>query len=647
MSEQRRNIYLEKTPLDEALDLLISQINVENLLGEEIIPTADASGRVTSKVLFAKISSPHYHSSAMDGVAVDAKNTLGATEATPLVLTAGSGSENQAVYINTGAPLPEDKNAVIKIEDVHELEGGAIEIVSAALPYQHVRAVGEDIVATEPVVGPGRRLRSYVIGALICAGHAHVPVMKRPVVTLIPTGDEIIEPTDSSPPAGKVFESNTAVISSLLKEDGADPRRTAIIPDDQDMLRNAILTSVASSDLVIVIAGSSAGSKDYTRSVIESLGTVLVHGIAMMPGKPTILGEIDGKPAVGLPGYPVSTVLSYRFVIRPLIHRMLGLSEPVDDTVSVTVLRDIPKKTGNEELLRVHIAEIDGRFIASPLPRGAGNITTMVRADGIIRTSAMSEGLKKGDTAPALLLKPKTDIINTVMIVGSHDVSLDLLSSLMGRFRLSVSLASINVGSLGGIMALKNDECHLAGSHLLDENTGQYNIPAIKRYLKGHDVFLITLAHRRQGLIVKKGNPLGIREITDLVRNDVLFVNRQRGSGTRILLDYLLKINGMDKSDITGFDREEFTHMNVAARIASGRADCGLGIQAAATALTLDFIPVEEERYDLIIPNRHRSHPGVATLLDIIASSDFITRLESLGGYSGRDTGKEVPFAPR
>jgi len=642
MSKTHRNIYLDKTPLDRVLDLIVSKVDVENLLGEEIIPSGDASGRVTSKALFAKISSPHYHSSAMDGVAVDSQDTLGATESSPLVLTAGDNPDCQAVYINTGAPLPEDKNAVIMIEDVHELDDGAIEIVSAALPYQHVRAVGEDIVATEPVVGPGQQLRPYDIGALIGAGHERIPVRKRPVVTLIPTGDEIIEPMNSPPPPGKVFESNTAVISSFLKEDGAEPRRTDIVPDDPDILRNTVLTAAASSDLVIVLAGSSAGTRDYTRSVIESLGTVLVHGIAMMPGKPTILGAIGGKPAVGLPGYPVSAVLSYRFVIRPLIHRMLGLPEPVDDTIPVTVLRDIPKKTGNEELLRVHIAEIDGSFIASPLPRGAGNITTMVRADGIIRTDAMSEGLKKGDTASAILLKPKVNIIYGVMIVGSHDVSLDVLSSLTGRFRIPVSLASVNVGSLGGIMALKNNECHLAGSHLLDEKTGQYNIPAIDRYLKDADVSLVTLAHRQQGLIVKKGNPLDIGDITDLSRSDVVFVNRQRGSGTRILLEYLLKENGMSTSDISGFDREEFTHMNVAARIASGRADCGLGIQAAAAALDLDFVPVEEERYDLIIPNRHRSHPGVSSLLEIISSSDFISRLESLGGYSGRDTGKEV-----
>jgi putative molybdopterin biosynthesis protein len=642
MSETKRNIYLEKTPLNEALQILISQINVEDILGEEIVTTIYASERVTSRALFANISSPHYHSSAMDGVAVDVKDTLGATEATPRVLTAGSGPEHQALYINTGAPLPEDKNAVIMIEDVHELDDGRIEIISAALPYQHVRAVGEDIVATEPVIGPGRRLRPYDIGALIGSGHARIPVKKRPVVTLIPTGDEIIEPEDTPPPAGKVFESNTAVISSFLKTDGADPRRTPIVGDDPNALKDVVAKAVSSSDMVIVFAGSSAGSRDYTRSVLDSLGTVLVHGIAMMPGKPTILGVIDDTPVVGLPGYPVSAVLSYRFVIRPLIHRMLGLPAPADDTIPVTVLRDIPKKTGNVELLRVHIADIDGKLIASPLPRGAGNITTMVKADGIIRTDAMSEGLKKGDTAPAILLKPKANIYSTVMIVGSHDVSLDVLSSLMGDFRLPVSVASVNVGSLGGIMALKNNECHLSGSHLLDEKTGQYNIPAIERYLKFHDVSLITLAHRMQGLIVKPGNPRGIREIRDLVRDDVVFVNRQRGSGTRILLDYLLSTSGIDAFAISGYDREEYTHMNVAARVASGRADCGLGIQAAATALELDFIPVEEERYDLIIPIRHRAHPGVASLLDIIRSHVFISRLEALGGYSGRDTGKEI-----
>ena len=239
--------------------------------------------------------------------------------------------------------------------------------------------------------------------------------------------------TEAELPEGKVYESNSAVIAAMITADGGTAVRHAIVKDDYDSIRRAVAENVDRFDLVIILAGSSAGTRDYTRSVIEDLGEVFVHGIAIMPGKPTILGAISGKPVVGLPGYPVSAVMTYRTVVRPLIARMQGLPAPRDETATAVVLRDIPKAVGNDLFLRVQMAEIDGRLVASPLPRGAGNITTMVKADGIITIDSLSEGLKSGDMARAVLLKPKEDIVNTVMAVGSHDVSLDLLAGRLTR----------------------------------------------------------------------------------------------------------------------------------------------------------------------------------------------------------------------
>ena len=447
--------------------------------------------------------------------------------------------------------------------------------------------------------------------------------------------------TETELPEGKVYESNSAVIAAMITADGATAVRHAIVKDDYDSIRRAVAENVDRFDLVIILAGSSAGTRDYTRSVIEDLGKVFVHGIAIMPGKPTILGAISGKPVVGLPGYPVSAVMTYRTVVRPLIARMQGLPAPRDETVTAVVLRDIPKAVGNDLFLRVQMAEIDGRLVASPLPRGAGNITTMVKADGIITVDSLSEGLKSGDTARAVLLKPKDDIVNTVMAVGSHDVSLDLLAGRLAALYPAFRLVSVNVGSLGGIMALKNGECHLAGSHLLDPETGDYNIPAVRRYLKGMEVSLITLAHREQGLIVQKGNPSRIEGIPDLARNGIVFVNRQRGSGTRILLDYLLKKLGIDGSRIDGYGREEFTHLLVAAAVKSGRADAGLGIRAAARALDLDFIPIEHERYELIIPAKYRTDKKIMAVVKTVSDERFKHDTRLLGGYDTNETGKE------
>jgi len=633
----KRAVYLEKRSLSDAIEIFFGALDFDILTDEETVTSADARDRITARPVFARISSPNFNAAAMDGIAVRARDTEGATEASPRKLIL----QTDFVPVNTGNELPPDRDAVIMIEDVHAVDEKTVEIIKAATPYQHVRTMGEDTVATELVLPSHHVIRPYDIGALLGSGHTTVAVRRRPRVLLIPTGDELVPDTDDTPPDGKVYESNSAVIAAMIATDGGSPTRHPIVRDDYDAIRAAVSENAGRFDLIVVLAGSSAGTRDYTKSVIEDLGTVLVHGIAIMPGKPTILGTISKKPIVGLPGYPVSAVITYRTIIRPLIARILGLPVPRDETVTVTVLRDIPKSVGNDLFLRVQVAEIDGRLVASPLPHGAGNITTMVKADGIITIDSLSEGLKSGDTARTVILKPKEDILNTVMAVGSHDISMDILAGRIAALYGAFRLVSVNVGSLGGIMALKNGECHVAGSHLLDPETGEYNIPAVRRYLKGMPVSLVTLAHREQGLIVRKGNPLEIHDVADLVRKGVTFVNRQRGSGTRILLDYLLKKAGIDSGRIEGYAHEEFTHLLVASAVKSGRADAGLGIRAAARALDLDFIPIEQERYDLIIPAKYRNDRKVAAVVKAISDERFKYDTRLLGGYDTRETGKE------
>ncbi len=637
MNRTARNIYLKKRSLDEAVSILYKNFDIEGYIGNEVIKSTEALGRVTAETVFAAQSSPNYHSAAMDGIAVSAKDTYGASEPSPKRLKIGS----VAVFINTGNVLPDDKDAVIMIEDVNDSGDGTVEIIRAAFPFQHVRSMGEDMVATEFLLPRGHIIRPFDIGALLGVGRTEVRVKRRPRILFVPTGDEIVEP-DSGPLAkGTVYESNSAVIGAMAVEDGAETDRLAVVGDDLGRIKKAILNNIDRFDIVIVIAGSSAGTKDYTRAVIDDIGEVLVHGINIMPGKPTILGKVKGKLVVGLPGYPVSAVMTYFNVIRPLISSMLGLDEYPYERVTATVLRDIPSKVGDDEFLRVRLSSVDGRLIASPLQRGAGNITTMVRADGVVKIDSLSEGLMKGDKVTAFILKRKDEIEGGILAVGSHDISLDLLSGDLSLHFPGFSLASVNVGSLGGITALRNGECHLAGSHLLDPGTGDYNIWAVKKYLKDMPVSIITLAHRTQGLIVQKGNPLGVSKIEDLKREGVIFANRQRGSGTRILLDYHLKKLGMDPAEVEGYDMEDFTHMNVAVKVLSGRASCGLGIAAAASALGLDFVPVEEERYDLIIPLKYREDERIGAMIEVMKRDDFKTKIEALSGYDTRDTGRE------
>jgi len=619
----------------------LARLDRKSFPQSEIVPVTEARGRVTAVPVYARLSSPHFHTAAMDGFALVAESTFGAGPDTPVKLKIGG----NAWPVNTGRPLPPNANAVVMIENVHFVDDETFEIDQALVPWQHVRRVGEDFVASEMII-PGRHcITAYEQGALLAGGVANVEVVGKPRVVLIPTGSELVE-ADSlkarDPEPGESLEFNTVVLAGLVEQAGGLAKRTPIVPDTFEGVKSAILEAVRSdAHLVVVNAGSSAGSEDYTAAAIRDLGEILVHGVAMMPGKPTILGIIDDKPIIGNPGYPVSAILSFEVFALPVLHTMLGLPHHHRPTIPAVTARKIPSKLGREEFFRVKLGKVGGRVVAAPLPRGAGSITTLTRADGILRIPSRSEGIEQAAAIEVELLRPVAEIERTVVCIGSHDLTLDLLADQL--IPHSVFLSSSHVGSLGGLLALKNRSAHMATSHLLDLETGVYNWPYIKKHLPELPVKVFHGVMREQGFMVLKGNPKNIQSIQDLLREDVTFINRQAGAGTRVLLDYCLDKAGLDPDRIKGYQMEEYTHTSVAVAVLSGVADVGMGVLAAAKALGLDFIPVATEQYDIVIPAENVEDEKIKILLDVLRGQTFKQRILALGGYGVDRTGEEVP----
>jgi putative molybdopterin biosynthesis protein len=630
------------TSVDEARKRLFDRLSFDDSIGHETLDVRHSVGRITAEPVFARFSAPTFHAAAMDGIAVDAAHTFGTTIERPKCLEVGK----EAFFINTGQPLPEGTNAVIMIEQVQVVNDQTVQIESGAYPWQYVRKVGEDIVATELILPQNHRIGAYDVGALLNGGIFRVTVKQVPNVIVIPTGSELISPADLEGHAlapGQVLESNTAVLGALIEASGGRHVDHAIVPDRPEDIVDALRMAVEGDNhIVIISAGSSAGSEDYTAAVIEELGEVLVHGVTMMPGKPTVLGIVDEKPVMGNPGYPVSAIMAFEKFIRPLLYRLNGVPLPVPPTVEAITAKKIPSKLGLDEFVRVKLGQVDEHIVASPLPRGAGSVTTLTEADGIIEVVSHVEGIQAGQLTPVELLRDLAQIKAHLVAVGSHDNTLDILSNEMMSRDSRYSLSSSNVGSLGGLITLGKGYSHMAGSHLLDTETGTYNISYVQRYLPNLGVKLINLVFRQQGLMISKGNPKGITGLADLARPDVRFVNRQTGSGTRILLDHKLASVDLEGRVINGYDQEEFTHMSVAVAVLSGAADAGLGIYAAAKALDLDFIPVVTEAYDLVIPKMFFEDDKIQFMLDTIGSPSFKEKVRALGGYDTTKTGSIV-----
>ncbi len=635
----KRNIYLKTLEIDEALEIARKSFKKDEYLQKEIIPSHQALHRVLSKPVYAKHSSPPYHCAAMDGFAVLAESTFMAREGEPLFLE----MDTQCQAVNTGNPLKSDFNAVIMIENVVQKEGkNGIYIENPVFPYQHVRRIGEDIVATELLFPQNTLVKPWDIGALLSAGIWDVEVYEQLKVCIIPSGDEILDFMDKpEPKAGEVIESNSQLISALLSEIGCQSTRVKPVKDNQEALENALQQALDDGyHAIIFCAGSSAGSKDYTKSVIAAKGEVLIHGIAAMPGKPSLLGKCKGingdRLIVGAPGYPVSTLVCIEELVIPLLCEFMQKKAPEKNYYDVELTRNTVSKLGTKEFIRLAVGEVDSRLVATPLSKGAGNITSVCRAQAVAAIPLNVEGVQAGQKISAKLTTHSELLENTIVCVGSHDNVLDLLHDEL--MKEGYAFTSSHVGSTGGITALKNKACHFAGMHLFDPETKTFNFPFLNSMLPEHNLTVINLVSRYQGLIVAKGNPLKINFIEDLKR--VSFINRQKGSGTRILFDHKLEEAGMKPSDIDGYSKEEFTHMAVAANVLTNNVDCGMGIQAAAKALNLDFIPLALERYDIVIPTAYMDDHRIQKALEIIRRPEFSARINSLGGYETDFTGQ-------
>ncbi len=640
MQHHTRNVYLQEVPLETAWARLQQALEKAGrwgpLPGEEV-PLEEALGRVTATPVWARLSSPHYHACAMDGYAVRAADTRGASDAHPIRLKLGE----QAAPVDTGDPLPRWADAVVMVERV-QVEGDEVVLREAVSPWQHVRAVGEDIVATELLLPANHRLRPVDLGAIAGAGYTTVQVRRRPRVAVIPTGDELI-PAGQPPRPGDIIEYNGLVLSAQVQSWGGEAVRHAIVPDDPEVIAAAVTEAVAAgADLVLLNAGSSAGREDFTAQVVKRLGTLLAHGLNVRPGHPVVIGTVGEEevPIIGVPGYPVSAALTADIFVRPLLYRWQGTPTPTRPRVKATITRRLVSPAGDDEFVRVVVGRVDGRTLAAPLSRGAGVLTSLVRADGLVLIPRFSEGVNIGDEVEVELLRPPEEIERTLLAIGSHDLALDLMAQFLAEREPPRRLVSANAGSLGGLIALRRREAHLAGTHLLDPESGEYNVPYVRRYLPGEDVVLVTLTRREQGLIVRRGNPKGIASVEDLTRPDVTYVNRQRGAGTRVLLDYLLAQAGIEAPAIRGYEREEVTHLAVAVAVATGLADCGMGVRAAAVALGLDFVPVAWERYELAIPRRFWESALLSPLRAVLADARFREAVAAMPGYDPAEMGQ-------
>jgi len=684
------SVYLHDIPLSQAQSRLreaLQDADLWRVLGTENIPLDEnALGRITAEPIWAEISSPHYHASAMDGFALRAVSTNGAMPSAPVTLFIGP----EAQYVDTGDPLPEWANAVIPIENVESLDENdqitkdirgpkSIRIRAAVAPWSHVRPLGEDIVATQLVLPAGHSLRPADLGAIAASGHQTIRVARKPRVAILPTGTELV-PIGSKLKSGDILEYNSLVMAAQIKAMGGEPTRYPITKDNFDSICDRVLEAAQTHDLVLLNAGSSAGAEDFSSKVVQKLGTLLVHGVAVRPGHPVILGVIarsalvlrdeaisndektlapdasagvasgktsprnDMTPIIGVPGYPVSAALTVDIFVESVIAKWLGRRPNELPTEMATLTRKLVSPAGDDDYVRVAVGKVGGRLLAAPLSRGAGVITSLVQADGLALIPSGVQGMDAGEQVKVHLYRSKSEIERTIFCIGSHDLTLDLMAQFLAEH--DRRLASANVGSQGGLVALRRGEAHLAGSHLLNPETGEYNISYIRQYMPNIPVKVIALVGRDQGLMVKKGNPKGVKSLGDLTHSEtgrnVQFINRQRGAGTRVLLDYHLNLLGISTDSILGYTQEEYTHLGVAAAVASGRADCGLGIAAAAQALDLDFVPLFQERYDLVIPKEHAESDLLAPLFDLIAGNDFRNSVSKLPGYDVSVMGKII-----
>ena len=603
-------------PLDDVLALLTRMF--PGVPSVTRVPLEKAPGRITAGPVFSRYSLPPFHLAATDGIAVKSRDTIGAREQSPVTIT-------DYVRVSTGNFLPSGYDAVIVIEDVR-IQDEQLLVRQAVPAGQHISPAGEEIGEPGMILPYGHKICPFETGALAAYGISHIDVLEVKI-GLIPTGNGRVD-SPARPALSQSVESTMVMAASMLEAAGASCIRYPIAGDDAPPIRSMLTQAVAENDIVIVSAGSSAGANDDTVDVIADLGEVLVDGIAMNPGKTTFIGRIDNKPVIGMPGHTLAAFTVVREIVLPLIS-LYGLEPAQPGSIEGHMTAMLHKDIGVEEFVLCVVGSVGTRRIISPLPRG--DEMNAVRANICIRIPAGCEGVEKGESVTATLLRSRHHVDRALLLTGSLDRALDQLADLLAH--KNVELHSTHVGGIGGIVALMNDECHAAPLHLLAKD-GSYNRSQLEKYMPGQDLDLICVAGRKLGIISKDG--IGFDELVNHT-----FVNRQKGSGTRLLLDSELKKRGIDPLDIRGYEDEVSTHLAVALAVKTGEADAGMGVYSAAQALNLRFIPVAQERYEIALRAAHRNDPRVVALIETIQSPEFKRVLERLGGYDTSETGMQ------
>ena len=625
----KRNLFLDKKNLTQAKHIWEKIIDTSGYplkLEPEIIPVENSLNRVAFETVYSAQSSPFYTASAVDGIAVNAQITKGASLSTPKILEL----EKDGKLVNTGDPLPEGFNAVIMIEDV-EIIDNKFRILESAPSYKNVRLIGEDIGIKEPLIYPNETITNAHIGVLLAGGITKIKVYRKLRVLIIPTGEEIKKPGEALK-LGDIIDTNSYMIASFAKEAGAIPVISEILPNDEQKIKLFVKKKINDFDIVIIIGGSAKGTKDLTANVLKDLGKIYVHGVSIQPGKPAILGTISGKPVIGMPGFPVSSFVVSHIFLRNALYKMQGKNPPQLRKAKALVRRPVTSRIGVTEFIRVKLGNVNNDIVAVPLKKGAGVLSSVSNADGLLKVEFDSEGIESGSRVNIEMLRDIRDIKNQILFIGSNDPLLIEYFSFIKKKIPSFNVGVINSGSLGGVLAMSRGECDITAAHLFDEETEMYNEPFLKKYLKKEFV-LAHFSMRSQGIIVQKGNPKSIHSIRDIARPDITFVNRQRGSGTRVITDYLLKKNGINPENINGYEHEEFTHLAVANNVKLGGADCGIGIRYVADALGLDFIPIQEEQYDLVILKNDLKRKEIKFILDFLQDPEFIKITKKFSGY--------------
>ncbi|MEW6283087.1 MAG: molybdopterin biosynthesis protein [Candidatus Eremiobacterota bacterium] len=627
---------LVEIPLEEALDRWFSELEflgVLTLMDVEEVPTVSSVGRVTALPVAANLSSPHYYQAARDGMAVRSTTTFPATREAPVTLRLGS----DGVFVDTGSALPDGFDAVVPVREIRLVSTEDVQIDRPSAPWRNVRPTGEDLAAREVILPRDRRIGALEVGAMLAGGVSSVKVYERPRVAILPLGSKLVDP-GVTPGVGQMIDSNSPILAALISEVGARGTRLKVVPERVEEAAQALMEAVHEYDMVVVVAGPSHGTS-LVAHLLADYGEQVLNGVAVKPGHSLTAGVIEGKPVLGLPFYPVSSYLTFQLFARPVLEKRMGLRPAPPVTHPANLAAPIQSPAGVEEFLRVKLGIVGNQVVAVPISRGAALLMSLVRSEGLVHVPAQVEGIPPGTQVNVQRLLPERPIEGNILLLGTHDITYNVLNTQLMKAFPDLQLFSAATGSTAGLEALRRGLCHIAAVHLFDPETSDYNIPHVAR-MDDLPIVLVNLFHRHIGLIVAPGNPKGLKGLADLTGEGVTFINRQVGSGTRFLLDHHLRQEGVDPSRIHGFSKEAFTHMSVAAAVSSGAVDAGPGIPAAAKALRLDFVPCFEERLDLAIPKRFYNLYPIQSLLQVVRSSSFRREATShLAGYDFRQAG--------